>query len=402
MDDLLQEGLIIASDTERTYDKTNRSKYSTYLTTALVWEMRNRIVTPLDQKKRQVTEAVDVKNLSPSEQLKIGCIPLAESNYAAAEAFSNLCLAVSTPARRVLLAGLVQGQRMRLCKKADIIREIQHVVDRQAVSVEDLQLVVRNGDVKTMALTLLGQRGVMVLGIEADAEVIRCVECSRLFSLTDIRKFRFIATTMTCAGCYRRMKEDPPDVNCFGKSKTQTQEGYSTEDAECRIHCSDKSICNTEAVDKTKGDNMKNADAQAALDGVDLGDVQVPKAAKKKAASKSDGKPSGLAHKHSAKSAKSAKKAAPAKKAAVAKSDSVRSGSKTAKLLALLQRPKGVSRIEMGKVSAWNDHSVRGFLSGLERRYGIKLKVIKTEGETTMYQATGASKIAVKAAPKKK
>jgi hypothetical protein len=56
---------------------------------------------------------------------------------------------------------------------------------------------------------------------------------------------------------------------------------------------------------------------------------------------------------------KAARKAAGAKQAAAA-----RHGSKTAKILALLKRSGGVTLKELTKVTGWQAHSVRGFLSG--------------------------------------
>jgi hypothetical protein len=52
-------------------------------------------------------------------------------------------------------------------------------------------------------------------------------------------------------------------------------------------------------------------------------------------------------------------KATSAKKAVAA-----RRGSKTAKILDLLKRPGGVTLKELIKVTGWQAHSVRGFLSG--------------------------------------
>jgi hypothetical protein len=88
--------------------------------------------------------------------------------------------------------------------------------------------------------------------------------------------------------------------------------------------------------------------------------------------------------------AKSAKKATPAKKAAKtaksakkggkAKPAGVREGSKTEKVLDLLKRPGGASLKEITKATAWQAHSVRGFLSGTIRKK-MGLEVTSTKGE---------------------
>ena len=68
---------------------------------------------------------------------------------------------------------------------------------------------------------------------------------------------------------------------------------------------------------------------------------------------------------------------------AEAKATSARRGSKTSKVLSLLQRPKGAALNELTKATGWQAHSVRGFLSGtLRKKMGLQVASAKSaDGE---------------------
>jgi hypothetical protein len=90
----------------------------------------------------------------------------------------------------------------------------------------------------------------------------------------------------------------------------------------------------------------------------------------------------------SGKKATLAKKAAKAaKKAKSAKTEgAAREGSKTEKILDLLKRPDGAILQELMKLSGWQAHSVRGFLSGtVGKRMGLAVTSTKGEDGTRNY-----------------
>ena len=82
--------------------------------------------------------------------------------------------------------------------------------------------------------------------------------------------------------------------------------------------------------------------------------------------------------------ARASKKATSTKKAPQAqkKALSVRTGSKTAKLLNLLKRPDGATLQQLIRASGWQAHSVRGFLSGqVRKKMGLPLRSSERDGE---------------------
>jgi len=63
-----------------------------------------------------------------------------------------------------------------------------------------------------------------------------------------------------------------------------------------------------------------------------------------------------------------------------------RAGTKTAKVLALLERPQGAGIKELLKMTGWQPHSVRGFISGVVvRKMGLRVTSTKAESGERRY-----------------
>jgi ribosomal protein L7/L12 len=88
--------------------------------------------------------------------------------------------------------------------------------------------------------------------------------------------------------------------------------------------------------------------------------------------------------------AKTARKGA--KKASVAKSKKTvaasepREGSKKAEVIALLRRAKGVSLSEIQKLTDWQKHTVRGFISLLSSKAGLKIISARNDAGERIYR----------------
>ncbi len=108
-----------------------------------------------------------------------------------------------------------------------------------------------------------------------------------------------------------------------------------------------------------------------------------PHGAPKKASSKKGTTPKRGAPKGQ-KRAKAAKKGV--KPATTKETTAPRAESKGAKILALIRRPKGATLAELAKLTGWQNHSIRGYLSGtVGKKMGITVESTKREDGERVY-----------------
>ena len=149
------------------------------------------------------------------------------------------------------------------------------------------------------------------------------------------------------------------------------------------------------SAERTYSTNMTNAEANTdkAAAVAEQGATGAPeKPASKKDATKKKGAPKGqkaakaaktkaTAPKKGAKAGKKVAKPAPAKKTSAPRAES-----KGAKILAMIGRAKGATLAEIMKATDWQDHSVRGFISGaLGKKMGLKVESVRRDDGERVY-----------------
>jgi len=124
-----------------------------------------------------------------------------------------------------------------------------------------------------------------------------------------------------------------------------------------------------------------------------LGEPAQPAAEPEKPKTSTKAKGRAQAAKVATKKGKAGKKATPAKSAAKAKkaakkseSAGPREGSKTAQVVAMLQRKNGATIGEIMSAMSWQRHTVRGFMAGAMKKAGYTVESFKPEGGERTYK----------------
>ena len=85
----------------------------------------------------------------------------------------------------------------------------------------------------------------------------------------------------------------------------------------------------------------------------------------------------------------SAKRAPKGQKAAkVWETSSPRAGSKTAQVVAMLQRKGGATLVEIMEKMGWQRHTVRGFMAGAMKKAGYTVESFKPQGGERTYRTS--------------
>jgi hypothetical protein len=124
-----------------------------------------------------------------------------------------------------------------------------------------------------------------------------------------------------------------------------------------------------------------------------LGEAATPEAAPAKPKANRKAKGSAKAAKDAAAKGKATKKTTPAKnapkatKAAKAREAAgPREGSKTAQVVAMLQRKNGATLVEIMEKMGWQKHTVRGLMAGAMKKAGYAVESFKPEGGERTYR----------------
>jgi predicted transcriptional regulator len=72
----------------------------------------------------------------------------------------------------------------------------------------------------------------------------------------------------------------------------------------------------------------------------------------------------------------------------VRETSSPRAGSKTAQVVAMLQRKGGATLVEIMEKMGWQRHTVRGFMAGAMKKAGYTVESFKPQGGERTYRTS--------------
>lgn len=286
-DDVIQDILMEAVDTEATFSASGGRKFSTYLYSAIDWYAAHTYVS-LNRKKRRAEQLVELDapllHLEDTAKFEVP-VPATQGNEENdVRSFITLCRNLTQPALVALVHGFLRGNGRKATP--EICAEIASVTVKLGLDSGSLVRIGKSEESSRNVLTTLSRDVIMSLETEAALRILECVGCKGTFTIAAIREGRFHVGTMTCRTCYRELKKLPSILSCFGKVQTDKRQGYSEEDTACKVHCQDRKQC-VQFQQKEEGKSMsKNAAVESGVDNedivddledVDLGEVEAKK-----------------------------------------------------------------------------------------------------------------------------
>ena len=233
---------------------------------------------------------------------------------------------------------------------------------------------------------------ILNLGDKARRATVRCsfIAAQRINQIRDWVETTEIALTRWCVEGTRKLRllwntHRQPFASCRSIAET----------APFALPFWASGVINRHALTKRRKDlpetTMTNAEATTTENAASVAEqganVAPEKASSKKGATQKKGAPKGHKAARGAKAKKETKAGKKATKPARTKETSTpRAESKGAKILELIGWPKGASLAEIMQTTAWQAHSVRGFLSTAAKKHDLKIESTKTEAGDRVYQ----------------
>lgn len=285
-EDVLQEGLLAAWKAEQTFNP-KKSKYSTYVFNGLK-QINQGLLAPFRQAKRNATNGM-VELDAPIVGTENACRELIATDVLPSEVQETVATllaviyAADSKAQQMILE-VVAGKWRFHPRYMKVAHRLRRLVRFHKATERDFNLLWSNPEVKSQVIEGMAR----LTNIEAaDSRLLLCGECGKLFSLNDVREGRYVASSLACSECLTKLQGRPVNSTCFGKAEVVQddrvlRQGFSESNAACRLHCRDRVACKIYAA--KRGRHMTGE--QAVLDGMELGDVELPEVVEKAVSTK--------------------------------------------------------------------------------------------------------------------